>query len=218
MPTEKIEKEHLERIFNQFTPVKVKYKDIFDMKEFYTALYYWLMEYGWSDSNGTKEGKSPGKERFETLYNEKISPDGKAKEHFIRWRLKKMAPDTNKMRYYIDINFHTIALTSAEVVRDGQKIKANKGEVEITIHAFIEKIYETELGEHKLLKYFKDLFIKRIYKQEFETRKKELYQEIYVLQNFIKQWFKLKRYLPYEETKSFFPSYAWPSHIREQKD
>jgi len=49
-----------------------------------------------------------------------------------------------------------------------------------------------------------------------EQRKKELYQEVYQLQNFLKQWFKLKRYLPYEETKNYSPSYAWPSHLREE--
>ena len=52
-------------------------------------------------------------------------------------------------------------------------------------------------------------------KEELEKRTKELYQEAYELQNFLKQWFKLKRYLPYEDTKSFFSSQAWPSHIRE---
>jgi hypothetical protein len=53
------------------------------------------------------------------------------------------------------------------------------------------------------------------FRGEFEIQKKMLYQEAYELQNFIKQWLKIKRYLPYEEEKSFFPSRAWPSHIKE---
>ena len=53
--------------------------------------------------------------------------------------------------------------------------------------------------------------------KQLEERKKELYREAYVLQTFIKQWFKLKRYLPYEETKSFFPSAAYPSHIKSEE-
>jgi len=47
-------------------------------------------------------------------------------------------------------------------------------------------------------------------------KKKALYRETYELHNFLKQWFKLKRYLPYEEHKNFYPSYAWPSHIKKE--
>ena len=56
----------------------------------------------------------------------------------------------------------------------------------------------------------------RFLSKELEDHRKELYREAYIMQNFMKQWFKLKRYLPYEESKSFFPSYAWPSHKKEE--
>ncbi len=208
MPHKEINKDYLHRVFNQFAPVKLKYKDIFDMKEFYSALFYWLKEYGWQDGEG-----SVSQERFETLYSEKVTGD--VMEHWIRWRINKQPEGTSRMHYYLDINFHTLALGKAEIIRNGKKIKANKGEVEVVMHAFIEKKYLEELENDNILKHFKNIFSKRVYKKEFEAREKELYQEVYVLQNFIKQWFKLKRYLPYEEAKSWFPSHSWPSHHKE---
>ena len=104
---------------------------------------------------------------------------------------------------------------STEVVVKGRKIKTNKGEVEMGIRAFIEKNYESKFDENKFLSQVKEIFTNRIYKKNLEQRKKELYQEVYAFNNFIKQWFKLKRYLPYEEIKGFFPSQAWPSHLKE---
>lgn len=193
-------------IFKPFQPVKVKYKDIFDMKEFYTALHDWMGENGWVDAEERLD-------HYETLYGERIDRGG-AKELWIHWRPTKPAPSSDFLRYHLDIDYHCLALTTTEVIREGQKFKANKGEVEVTIRAYIEKLYEPGF-KGQFLGQFKDLFNKRIYRQTLEQRKKELYQEVYVLQHFIKSWFKLKRYHPYEENKTFFTSYAWPSHLKK---
>jgi len=211
VPAKYIPDKYIIRIFDKFSPISVKYKDIFDMKEYYTALYYWLQEYGWEDG----VPKSPKQEWFERYYNEKIDPSG-AKEIWIRWRLNKPVPRNNKLRYHLDMDFHVIALTSTEVIKEGQKIKVNKGEVELKINGSIEKLYEREFDNSGSWGKVKKLFTKRVYDKTIEEKKKELYQEMYVLQNFIKQWFKLKRYLPYEEVRSFHPSFAWPSHHKEE--
>lgn len=207
MPTKPIPNDKLERIFDEFQPALVKYKDIFDMKEFYTALKLWLEEYGWEDDIPG----SPSQEWFEHFYDERIDQKG-AKEIWIRWRLAKPSPGSPKLKYYLDMNFHILALSPTEVIKEGQKIKANKGEVELKINAAIEKLYEYEFEEKTFLAPFKKLFTQRVYNKMLDEEKKKLYQEVYIFQNFIKQWFKLKRYLPYEEVKSFSPSYAWPSH------
>ncbi|MFH1395928.1 MAG: hypothetical protein ABIG93_00880 [archaeon] len=210
MPTKQIKEDKLVRVFDPFAPALIKYKDIFDMKEFYTALKLWLIEYSWTDD---VDG-SPANEWFEHFYDERVDQKG-AKEIWIRWRLSKPSPGSPKLKYYMDINFHVLALASTEVIKEGQKIKANKGEVELKMSGSIEKLYEYEFEKSKFLGPFKKLFSQRVYDHMLEEEKKKLYQEIYIFQNFIKQWFKLKRFLPYEEIKSFSPSYAWPSH---QKD
>tara|TARA_Y100000310_G_C20501570_1_gene724260 strand:- start:254 stop:850 length:597 start_codon:yes stop_codon:yes gene_type:complete len=184
----------------------LKYKDIFDMKAFYESLHEWFLEHGWSDLE-------EGKDRWERIYKEKIGQGG-AKEIVIHWKVTRDAEDA-PFRYYLDLHFHCVALIKTEVIKDGEKIKVDKGEVEMEISPKLEKLYETSFAENSFLKRITNIFTKRIYNKSVGEKKKELYQEAYVLNNFIKQWFKLKRYLPYEESKSFFPSYAWPSHLKE---
>ena len=203
-------KKDLISLFPEFSPMRIKYKDIFDMKAFYEALHEWLLEHDWTNIEGDAI-----KDSWETFYGERISQGG-LKEIWIRWRPKKDAVGA-ELTYYLDFNFHCVALSKTEVVKEGRKFKTNKGEVELTIKAFIEKNYEKGFASHSFLKQILELFNRRIYRRVLEERKKELYQETYVLQNFIKQWFKLKRYLPYEETKSFFTSEAWPSHLKEKQ-
>jgi hypothetical protein len=203
MPYKKVEK--TESVIGG-NPIRIKYKDVFEFKPFYESLHEWLMHYGWSDIEKEKD-------HWETAYVERIDRNG-AKEIWISWRTYKDA-EGGPFRYYLDFNFHLLGLTSTEVVKDGMKLKVNKGELELHINAVIEKTYEEGLKKIPFIGQFTELFNKRVYRQEYEERKKEFYQEVYVLQNFIKQWFKLKRYLPYEETKSFFPSMAWPSHLKD---
>lgn len=189
--------------------LKVKFKDIFDFTEFYKALYGWYLENNWVD----KEDKS---EHWESFYAERIGQGG-VKEVWIRWRAYKDAPDAPFLAYYLDLDFHGLGLTKTDVVKEGTKMSLDKGEVEVAIKAFIEKKYEKKFDENWLLKDVKKLFTERIYKKTLKQREKELFQEMYMLQNFMKQWFKIRRYLPYEENKSFYPSFAYPSHLKEEK-
>jgi hypothetical protein len=188
----------------------VKYKDIFNMGDFYENLKDWLLEYGWKaiDARGNLEDNA---EKCETFYLERIDARG-AKEHFWWWRLQKIPGNNKYFKYHIDLDFHTLVITETEVMRDGKKFKANKGELEVKVRTVIEFDYTGEFAKSKLLKPFKDIFQKRIYKKDLETFKLELYREAYILQAFIKKWFKLKSFLPFEEVSQFYPSKAYPSH------
>ena len=217
MPARIVNKENKDRfvsIFPEFSPLKVKYKDVFDLKAFYEELWEWCKEHGWKDWEQDLDN-------FERFYGERVTTGG-VKEIWIRWRAWKPAEGTPSIKqnnkelgyinYYLDIDFHVLGLGSAEIVKDGKKIKADKGEIEVTIKPFIEKNYEYEFQKHPLLQHVLDVFSGRIYMSKLEERKKELYREAYVMQTFIKQWFKMKTYLPYVQGENFFPSKAWPSH------
>lgn len=210
MPVKEVPSSSLIRIFPENSPIRLKYKDIFEIEEFYKALHEWLIEYEWADAE-------EGSDHYETYYGEKIDRNG-LREIWIWWRPQRKAKEGN-FKYYLDFNFHFLGITTIEIVKEGRKIKAYKGEVELTIKALMEATYISFFDKDPTLKLLKEFvlepFSKRTYRKEVEERKKELYQEVYVLQNFIKQWFKMKRYLPYEEAKGFFPSYAWPSHFKE---
>ena len=184
----------------------IKYKDIFDMKAFYESLHEWFLEHDWGDLED-------GKDKWERLYRERVAQGG-AREIWIEWRLKKQ-PENVPFMYYLNLSFHCVALMNTEIIKDGEKLKVNKGEVELVIKPQLELSYEDAMYKYDFLKRITILFRNRMYNNMIGERKKELYQEAFVLNNFIKQWFKLKRYLPYEETKSFFPSSAWPSHLKE---
>jgi hypothetical protein len=186
---------------------RVKYKDIFTAKEFYTALREYFKENGWHDGNGF--------EQYEVFLLEKITPGG-FKEMTIRWRLQKTPDGSKYFRYHMDLDFLFLGVTTTEVVREGIKYKTNKGEVELTVTAQVEIDYEGKWRKHPLMKHFWKLFTERILGGEiYNEHRLELYREAYQLQNFIKQWFKMHRFLPYEESKAFFTSEAWPSHIPE---
>ncbi len=204
-------KKLISNTFPAFPGFKVKYKDVFDFKEFYTALQEWLLEHEWMDP----EDKGDGKDHWESFYGERIAQDG-SKEIWIRWRMYKPAPQAAFLNYYLDFDYHCLALSGTEIVKEGRKMKVHKGEVELEIKGNIEEVYKSKFDQDQFLKEIKEIFAKRIYRKTLEQRKKEYYQEAYELQNFIKQWFKLKRYLPYEEVKNFFPSQAWPSHLKEE--
>ncbi|MBT4445649.1 hypothetical protein HOA92_03230 [archaeon] len=213
MPVVKVPKDRLVSVLPNGS-AKIKFKDIFNLKAFYNALHLWLDEYGWHAHSIKRDGSlRPDGDHYEIYYREKIG-EGGVKEMDILWRMYRSAPNSKWLRQHLDLKFKVLGTTSTEVIRDGQKFKANKGEVEITVGAWIEKTYVPAFEKHPILKHFLQIFDSRIY--EIQEKEKELYQETYVLLNFIKQWFKLKRYLPYEETKSFYPGEAWPSHHREE--
>ncbi len=209
MPTIASRGKDIQKLFPKL--LRVKYRDIFNLMEFYKALRYWFAEYGWQgeDMNG-----KPDKDYFETLYLEITKPDG-GKEMRIEWRLSRQAPNSaGKIKQYIDVNFQMFGISKTEVIRNGVKYRANKGEIEFKMNAFMEKTYEAAWKKHWLLKHVMTFFDKEVY--DWLEDEKQLYQEVYVLQNFVKQWFKMKRYQPYEEAKPFHEGLAWPSHHKEE--
>ena len=192
--------------------MKIKYKDIFDIKEFYLALREWVVDHGWKDEEDETD-------HMESYYGE-ITRGAGVKEIFFWWRLFKPAEGSakakkgHKINFYMDIDVHAIGLTDTEVIKDGAKIKVQKGEINMEISSLVDKAYEAEFTSG-ILKELKHFFSTKVYKRQLDQRKKELYQEVYALNNYIKQWFKLRRYLPFEEKGEFFKSYAWPSHLKE---
>jgi len=194
-------------VFNK--PLRIKYSDIFDMKEFYDLLHEWLMEQNWKSYDGKDD------EQWETYYGERRDRNG-AREIWCLWKLRKSPGALDiPLNFFMNIYWHVIHLTDTEVVREGQKFKVNKGSVEIKLYPVIEETYKKNLAAIPIIKdmpKIADFFAHRIYHRAIEKRKKQLYRETMDILNFTKQWFKLKRYLPYEEAELFFPSKAWPSH------
>ncbi len=188
--------------------IKLKYKDVLDFGEFYTAIYYWMMQHGWRDED-------TGDEFWEPYYGEKVSQSG-SKEIWSRWRVFRNADDGQFFKFYLDMDIHCIGLSPIEIVKDGRKIKAMKGEVEISIRGYVHQKFVGEFAKNDILKHFSSLFTKKIYKATIDARTKQMYHEVYEFQHFLKQWLKLKRSSPYGETRQFHPTYAYPSFGKDE--
>ena len=125
-----------ERLFPEFQPMSLKYKDVFDLEELYKAMHDWLAERGWSEIGDTLD-------RWETSYTEVIGKGG-VKELKFWWRLQKKPANTDAFMYYLDIDFHGLGLKDTEVIKSGQKIKAQKGELTMRIIDSMSGMLEKE--------------------------------------------------------------------------
>ena len=198
----------------QAAQFRIKFRDIFKLKEFYKAVHFWLDESEWSSTES--DGKKPeGKDHFETLYLEKQGGKGE-KEIWWWWRLQKIPTGNSYYKYHLDFDAHVLYMFPAEIMRDGKKFKVDNGEVEMVVSSYIQFDYAGEWSSHPILRSFNKVFPRRIFfKDLYDNHKLELYRETYVLQNFIKKWFKLQTFLPYEQTAEFHPSWAYPGHKKE---
>jgi hypothetical protein len=201
----------------QAAAFRVKFKDIFNLKEFYRAMHEWTVEYGWGsvESDGLTLEEGPFGDHYETLYLEREHAGGN-KEMWWWWRLQRLPVKNSYYKWHMDIDYHILYMLPAEVMREGKKFKVNKGEVEVKIWAYLEFDYKGQWSKHPILRAFNKIFPNRIFRKElYEDHKIELYREMYTLQAYMKRWFKMRSFLPYEEITPFFPSRAYPEWRKE---
>ncbi len=175
--------------------LEIIYRDVWVMQYLYRVTHYWLIENGWRDLKGNFDH-----ENMEILYFERrgttFSPHHR--ELRIWWRVKKqpLFLGGNYYWYHMDIDFNVIQITDVEIMRDGQKIKAQHGELRIMIKPYLELEASGAWSNHFLLKYVENYFKLRILKRTLEDHKKELYRESYRLQGMMKKYLELKSFLP----------------------
>ncbi|MBI2133656.1 hypothetical protein HYU11_03155 [Candidatus Woesearchaeota archaeon] len=175
--------------------LEIIYRDVWVMQYLYRVTHYWLMENGWKDAKGNVDH-----ENMEILYLERrgttFSPQHR--ELRIWWRLRKqpLFLGGNYYMYHMDIDFNVIQITDVEIMREGQKIKAQHGELRIMIKPYLETELSGAWKDHPILKYVEQYFKARILKRTLEDHKKELYREAYRLQGMMKKYLELKTFLP----------------------
>ncbi|MFC1728356.1 hypothetical protein ACFLZ7_02745 [Nanoarchaeota archaeon] len=176
----------------------VKVEDVFALKFLYKVVKEWLDEEKYFDDEG-------GEKFREKLYLDKTNQMGK--ELWMWWRTIKYPDGVNKktgyLRYLLDIDYHILNMTKAEVMHKGKKLKLDKGEVEATIVANLELDYRGEWKKSGLMKSFIKIFQKRIYRKEIEDHRLYLYKEAYKLQALIKRFLEAKGLFTPEEAKTY---------------
>ncbi len=169
------------------------YKHIWSLEFLYKRLYEWLKDEGYTDSS---------RERFmETLFLQRDL--GGPKQIWIWWRTDKS--HSSFIKFYLNVDFHILGLTKAEVVHEGKKIGTNKGEVEVFITAKMELDPSGEWDNHFLLKnpYIRNWYLNRVYKSQINDAEDALIKDTDRILGAVKQYFQLESFLPEYEEQSF---------------
>ncbi|MBU0628134.1 MAG: hypothetical protein KKC75_03020 [Nanoarchaeota archaeon] len=184
---------------------KVKFKDVFSLKNLYIMMHEYLLEEKWFGEEGPQKGDPSKQHRYiETLYFEKYCQKGLhagGKELWIYWRLFKRPEGkySGYIRYRLNIDFHGVYIQDREVMHQGQKIKVQWGELELMFNGAVQTDYREEWKDHWFLKNIQDIYEKRIIEQEIEKHEKMLWREIYRLTGVIKRYLDMRVFIPTAE-------------------
>ena len=162
---------------------EIKILETMHLKLIYRDLHTWLVDNEYYDAESGKGGN------FETLYYEIKKPNG-LMFHHIWWRvLKKPRKHNGKyFRYFIKMNYQTIAVSKVETMIEGKKFKTYKGEIIIKLKAYVQVDPNNEWNKHPIIKHFQKYMIERWLRQDIEFHKKELYSDLVELQRNIKEF------------------------------
>lgn len=178
------------------TQYNVVFKDVFVMKYFYFLLHEWLVEEGYATR---EDDKFP-----EVFYLQKENP-AVGKELWVRWRLSK-DPGAPKgfWKFVLDIDMHCLGLTDVEAMVKNQKVKANKGEVEVSVVANLVWDADNSWKKSAWLRPLKKQYLRWFMRKKREMHSEQLYTEAYRLQGAIKTYLKLENFLPEKEWEGFW--------------
>lgn len=127
------------------------------------------------------------------------------KEIWLRWRLDKQPPGTRGklFTYVLDLDFKIVGLKDAEIAWKGQKVKADRGEFELTCTGalVVDPGKEWESG---FLKQIKELYGRRLMRQKITAHKKNIYSDAYRLRDLVMTYLKLETFMPFKEAGEFF--------------
>ncbi len=167
---------------------KIKFRDVFHLKNLYRFMHEWLINDGWGSHEDLKWP--------EVFFMSKQRADGE--EIWFWWRLSKFGYN-KESRYFkkiMDVDVHVLYLKTEEVIINGQKVKANNGEVEIIIRGRLATDPDKQWQNHWFLKHFHDFYWKRLMKTEIDQQKQELYQDCYKFHGNLKTFFRLYQVEP----------------------
>ncbi len=130
---------------------KIKYDGLLDFSEFYKFCYQWLTE-------------ERGFDLAETAYKEKIKGD--SKEIDIEW--KGSSKVTDYFKFEIKVEFQVLGLKDVEIVKEGAKIKMNKGGVGIKIKGTLIRDYQGKFEINASKKFMRSIYEKWVIPSRIE--------------------------------------------------
>ncbi len=180
--------------------VEVIYKGVFELKKYYQFLHDWLLEEGFEAADHPSAA-----DQFESFYWERKQASGLV-DYNIWWRIKK-TPDeqpTNWFVYYMNIDFLGLAIGKAEVMYEGKKVGAYKGELTTAMEPRIvldpDHLWKDDA---RFLNKLAKTFQSRTYRKEIKYHKDQLDDLTFRLQEAIKDFLGLNTFGDYGD--SFHP-------------
>ena len=174
---------------------RVKYKDVFSLRNLYLMLHFTLIEEGWVGSDGEPDGSD-----VETLYSENVYQKGihkGGKEMWFWWRVHKTygGKYSSYIKNYLEIDAHVVYSQNVEIVHQGKKMTAQNCEIEMFFRPRIELDEDHKWANHWMLKHLKPIYHNRILHPELDKREKELWRDVYYIQSKVKQFLQLKTFV-----------------------
>ncbi len=180
---------------------RVKYNDVFSLRNLYLMMRTTLLEEGWKGVDEEDDGSD-----FETYYSENLfqkSAHRGGKEMWVYWRVEKgIGPAGRPNSYFkefLEIDMHMVYVENVEIVNQGRKMTAQKAEIEIFFRPYIKGDLGGKWGKHPVLKHFKHIYEERIMRIEIEKKEKDLWREAYRIQARVKQFLELRQQGPISE-------------------
>lgn len=156
--------------------LKLSYEGLFDAKELYWMIDYWVIEKGYDK----KELKNV----------ERITPTGKYVEVWIMpWR-----KITDYAKYEIKMRMRMFNVTDVVVERGGVKLKLNKGKIDFIFDGYLITDYEGRWEQKPLFYFLRAVFDKYIFKMHTMAFEDGLVDDINHLHMTIKSFLNLYRY------------------------
>ncbi len=160
--------------------MKITFKHTCVITALYDLMHYWVVENDWSPRYGRTEGS------IETMfYANRLSP--KMRHYNIWWRLQKNI--NHHVRFVMNIDFIGLGVSEVEVVWQGKKYKASKGEFTFTLSGAVEIDPNGEWKKSKIVSKFSDYLVKTLLRRNMVDYKDELRREMMEFQAFIKNFF-----------------------------
>ena len=180
---------------------RLKYKDVFSLRNLYLMLHQMLLEEGWRGIDGDEDHRDIEVLYSENVYQRAIHRGGK--EMWFWWRAFKYPEGkySGYLRNLLDIDAHVVYLQNVEVVQQGKKMTVQNCEIEMFFRPRIESDYQKEKWEnHWLLKHMKPFYEHKIIHHEIDKREKELWRDAYRIHSKIKNFLGLRTYMAVPES------------------
>lgn len=184
----------------------ISFKGKINFTMFYKVVHFWLMENGYVDIDGEKD-------KIETFYYEKAGENGAKPEMWVWWRAHKPAPLRNKMfTHRFEIEFQILGMKNDTFVVDGQKFKANYGEVNIFIRPYLDMEFKKKAWkENPFTKFISKWWEFRAYLEQVNLHEDNLYEDFCKLHATIKQFLGLNTFYVYK-APMFHPPGGFPQY------